>query len=83
MLGVMFLGSGFGHALDAVLRGSNIGYFIDPGRLCTTVWEHMLGVETAATENLPATSAWIGLLVICALCLLALARKIKPYEVVR
>jgi ABC-2 type transport system permease protein len=83
VLAVMFLGSGFGHALDVVLRGSKIGYFIDPGRLSTTVWEHMLGVETSATETLSATAAWIGLLAICGLCLLLLTRKVRPYEVVR
>ena len=83
VLGVMFLGSGFGHAIDAVLRGTNIGAFIDPGRLSTTVWEHLLGVNTAATETLSAGSAWIGLLAICGLCLVLLARKIRPYEVVR
>lgn len=83
VLGVMFLGSGFGRALEAVLRGSKIGYFVDPGRLSTTVWEHLLGVETSATESLSATSAWLGLLVICGLCLLLLARKVRAYEVVR
>jgi hypothetical protein len=65
------------------LRGSKIGYFVDPGRLSTTVWEHLLGVETSATESLSATSAWLGLLVICGLCLLLLARKVRAYEVVR
>lgn len=80
ILGIIFLGAGFGKAINTVLRDGSIGYFIDPGSLVARVWAGLFGVDSAV--DLSVSSAWMGLIAICLLCLLLLARKVRAYEVI-
>lgn len=80
ILGVMFFLSGFGAALNAVLH-SSIGYYISPGALITRVCAQVFGEQSPV--HISAWSAWVGLLVMCGICLALLARKVRAFEVVR
>src|ERR1700686_2344526 len=80
VLGVMFFLSGFGSAVNAVLR-SNIGYYMNPGSLMTPVCAPLFGLESPI--HFSAFSDWMGLLVICGICLALLAKKVRAYEVIR
>lgn len=80
VLGVMFFLSGFGAAINGVLR-SNIGYYINPGALMTRVCAQLFGLDSPI--DISAFSAWMGLLVICGICLALLGKKVRAYEVVR
>ena len=80
LLGVLFLGSGFGHAINGILQ-TNYGYVLDLANLIGAVWAKLFGIR----NELPIsqTEAWVSLLTICALCLLLLWRKVRAYEVVK
>jgi ABC-2 type transport system permease protein len=80
VLGVMFFMSGFGAAINGVLR-SNIGFYINPGALMTRVCAQMFGMESPI--DIPALNAWIALLVICGICVALLSKKVRAYEVIR
>jgi len=80
VLGVMFFLSGFGAAINGVLR-SNIGYYINPGALMTRVCAQLFGLDPPI--DISAFSAWMGLLVICGICLALLSKKVRAFEVVR
>lgn len=80
VLGVMFFLSGFGAAMNAVLR-SHIGYYINPGALITRVSADLFGMESPI--EISAFSAWVGLLVMCGICLALLGKKVRAYEVIR
>jgi hypothetical protein len=80
MLGVFFLGAGFGHAIDAVMRTQS-GGLIDIGNLMSTVWTSLFGIQNHLPT--PVAEAWMALLVICAVCLWLLMRKVRAYEVVK
>lgn len=70
-------------ALGAVvdqLYDTEWGKLLSPTSLCFSLWDRLLR-ETPAPV-LPAWSAWAGLTVVCGLCLLLLARKVRAYEVV-
>ena len=80
MLGVFFLGSGFGKAINAVMRTTS-GSLIDIGDLMAKVWTSLFRVQ----NDLPISTAeaWVALLGICAICLWLLMRKVRAYEVVQ
>jgi ABC-2 type transport system permease protein len=80
VLGVMFFLSGFGAAINAVLR-SNIGNYINPGALITRVSADLFGVESPI--EISAWSAWVGLLAMCGICVFLLGKKVRAFEVVR
>lgn len=80
MLGVFFLGAGFGHAINAVMRTQS-GSLIDIGNLITTVWTSLFRIPNPIRTS--AAEAWTMLLLICAVCLFLLMRKVRTYEVIR
>ena len=80
LLGVMFFLSGFGAAINAVLR-SNIGHYINPGSLITCVSAGLFGIESPV--DISPASAWVALLAMCGICLLLLSKKLRAFEVVR
>jgi ABC-2 type transport system permease protein len=80
LLGLFFVGSAFGQAINAVLSTRN-GYLIDLGNLILTVESHLFG--QLPPTRLPAANAWLALLAICTLCVYLLERKVRAYEVVR
>ena len=80
VLAQMFFLSGFGAAINAVMR-SNIGHYISPSALITRVSAQLFGIESPI--DISAWSAWVALLVMCGLCLLLLRKKVRAFEVVR
>lgn len=80
LFAVVFLGQGFGQALDAALRTRN-GIVVNLSQLITTVENHLF--RRTLGPGISAAGCWIELLAICALCLLLLGRKIRGYEVTR
>ncbi len=81
VLGTFFLGAGFGAAVNAVMRTTN-GYFLDIGHMMNTVWAALFRVENY-DAGVSVTAALLQLVVVCALCLWLLSRKIRAIEVVR
>lgn len=81
LLGIFFLGAGFGGAINAVMDTHN-GDLINLGSMIAVVWRHLFGLDEANAPISPGT-AWAALLIVCALCLFFLTRKVKAYEVVR
>src|SRR5579884_2404706 len=72
MLAIVFLGSGFGQAINKILRTAD-GALIDIGSLIQAVWCSLFHVEPNV-EISPA-KAWVGLIVICLVCLGLLRKK--------
>ena len=81
VLGVFFLGAGFGAAINAVMRTSN-GYFIDIGHMLGTLWASLFRLDNFDTE-VSVASAVFQLVAVCTLCLLLLRRKTRAFEVVK
>jgi ABC-2 type transport system permease protein len=80
LLGILFMGAGFGQAINAVLRTQQ-GYLIDVGHLISVIWGDLFRQE--ANMDFSVGEAWIALLAFLGVCLLLLMRKIKANEVVR
>jgi hypothetical protein len=80
LLAVFFFGSGFGHAINAVMR-TDSGSLIDIGNLIATVWMSLFGISNELSTSL--SEAWTVLLIMCAICLLLLMRKVRAYEVIK
>jgi ABC-2 type transport system permease protein len=80
MLGIVFIGAGFGHAIDGIMRTTK-GSLLDIGNCITAIWCSLFRVDS--TVNISAGQAWVSLLVICAICLWLLAKKLRAYEVVK
>jgi hypothetical protein len=57
------------------------GDVLSPISSVRVVWQHLFDVGSKA--QIPIWAAWSSLLLVCALCLLLLARKVRAYEVVR
>ena len=80
LLGVMFLGAGFGQAVNAVLR-TDVGYFFNLPYLMGTVWIALFQVDIE--QSISMTQASVAVLVYCTACLWLLLRKVRAYEVIR
>jgi len=80
LLGVLFFGAGFGHAVNAVLHTES-GYFINIVYLMGTVLTSLFRID--ADGAISSAQAWIALLIYCALCLALLVRKVKAFEVIK
>jgi ABC-2 type transport system permease protein len=80
VLAILFMGSGFAHAINAVLR-TNQGFLIDVSQLLSVIWRSLLR-DTADLPFSP-TEAWLGLLTIAGCCLFLLMKKVRANEVVR
>ena len=80
LLAVMFFGSGFAQAINAVLRIDS-GHFFDIGYLMAVVWTSLFRIETSLAIS--ASQAWIAILLYCSVCLWLLMRKVRAYEVIR
>jgi ABC-2 type transport system permease protein len=80
VLGVMFFGTGFGAAVNGIMRTSE-GYLFSIPTLLTIVMHSLF--RLGRFTDLPPAEACIALLIISAGCLFLLGRKIRAYEVVR
>jgi ABC-2 type transport system permease protein len=87
MLGVFFVLAGFGGALNEVLR-TKWGNVLNLGFVINRVWFSLFRIEPFSgfrnpIFDLPASSAWIALIVLAFLCMFMLNRKLRAREVVR
>jgi ABC-2 type transport system permease protein len=82
MLGIFFMGSGFGEAVNAILRTKQ-GTLLNIGNLMRIVWVRLFRIEATTAVDFSPAEAWIALIVICACCLGLLSRKLRAHEVVK
>jgi hypothetical protein len=80
LLGVMFASGGFGAAIAAVLNTS-AGFYLDPAVLVAVIYTDFFDVPIKI--QISPLGAYLGLIGICAFCILLLSRKIRAFQVVR
>src|SRR5947209_3983623 len=80
LLGTLFIGAGFGQAINAVLRTQQ-GYLIDVGKLISVIWGDLFRQQPSL--EFPVSEAWIGMLAFAGACLFLLTRKVRANEVIR
>ena len=80
VLGVIFLGAGFGAAVNGVLR-TVMGELVSVPQLLANVMSSLFRLEPMREHLSPLLSA-MGLLAFAAACLFLLSRKLRAYEVV-
>ena len=80
LLAVLFMGSGFAHAINSVLQTKQ-GFLIDLSTLTSIIWQSLL--YDSSDMPFPSSEAWIALLAIAGCCLFLLMKKVKANEVVR
>lgn len=91
MFAVFAVTPGFGEAINEVLR-TNWGHVLNLGHMVKVVWFNLFripltpqqsGAGSPTDKDLPVMAAWIGVLVVCAVCVLLLNTRLKAREVVR
>lgn len=98
LLAIYFIPSIFGEMINRLLL-TRWGGLVAPNELIRVIWAGLFRDDVYLNERMrvmrragalievnrfvPLWSAWVALLVICALCLLLLSRKVRAYEVVR
>jgi ABC-2 type transport system permease protein len=80
MLAVFFAGTGFGTAINNVLR-THYGSLISLNQVMHTIWGELFRYDWGA--QLTLNEAWGVLVLLSVLCLWLLARRIRPFEVVK
>jgi ABC-2 type transport system permease protein len=80
VLGVFFAGAGFGSAINSVMR-TNYGALINLTQVAHTVQADLLHYDSGT--EMATSSAWIVLIVTCALSMTLLARRVRAFEVVK
>jgi ABC-2 type transport system permease protein len=81
MLGIFFMGAGFGQAVNLILRTKQ-GTLTDIGSLMGVVWRDLFRTGDRLVD-FPPGEAWVMLILICCACLVLLNKKLRPHEVVR
>jgi ABC-2 type transport system permease protein len=80
VLGVFFAGTGFGAAINNVLR-TQYGGLISLNQVIYTIWGSLFRYDWGAELSL--TQAWSVLCLVCVGCLWLLAKRIRPLEVIK
>ncbi len=80
ILGVFFLGAGFGSAINAVLR-TKYGSLINLTEVMRTLWSSLF--REPLDSGLDTLDAWNALAVTCLVCLWLLFKKVRAFEVVK
>jgi ABC-2 type transport system permease protein len=80
VLGVIFAGAGFGAAINSLMR-TNYGALIDLTQVAHTIWSYLFRYDTGTEVSL--TRAWIVLGVVSLICLWLLAKRIRPFEIIK
>ncbi|MGH9557757.1 MAG: hypothetical protein ACRD30_00860 [Bryobacteraceae bacterium] len=80
ILGIFFAGAAFGAAINAIMR-TKYGTLADLAEVNFTIWSKLF--RSDAATGIDASDAWIALGAVCAVCLWLLAKKIRPFEVVK
>ena len=80
VVGVFFASSAIAHAINEAYRTA-WGDLINLGGLTRTAWAGLFGTESPT--GIPGGTAWLALVLYCALFLWLLTRKVRAYQVVR
>jgi ABC-2 type transport system permease protein len=80
ILGVFFVGAGFGAAINGVMRTKN-GSLIDIVQMMATAWGQLFRYDSG--NGITAAQAWMVLGIVCAISLWLLSRKVRAFEVVK
>jgi len=80
LLGVIFAGAGFGMAINSLMRTS-YGSLIDLSQVVHTIWSDLFRYDTGT--EMSVASAWMVLGVTCVAAFWLLARRIRPFEVIK
>jgi ABC-2 type transport system permease protein len=80
LLGVIFAGAGFGMAINSLMRTS-YGSLIDLSQVVHTIWSDLFRYDTGT--DMSVGSAWVVLGLVSALSVWLLARRIRPFEVIK
>jgi len=80
LLGVIFAGAGFGMAINSLMRTS-YGSLIDLSQVVHTIWSDLFRYDTGT--DMSVGNAWVVLGVVCAVSVWLLARRIRPFEVIK
>ncbi len=84
IIGIFIAGSGFGAAINAVMR-THYGSLINLTQINLTIWSKLFRLPdiSGSRDRLSPTEAWAAILSISALCLWLLSRKVRAFEVVK
>jgi ABC-2 type transport system permease protein len=80
ILGLHFVGAGFGQAINQILQTRH-GSLINSAQVIHTIWADLF--RSGRSMDLSVTQAWIVLGVACLLCLGLLSQRIRGFEVVK
>jgi len=80
LLVVFFVAGGLAAVINVMFRTS-WGSVINITDMIHVIWAGLFGVEPL--NDTPQWVAWLSPAIFCAVCLVLLARKLRPYEVVR
>lgn len=80
VLSVIFAGAGFGTAINSLMH-TNYGALIDLSQVAHTIWSYLFRYDTGTEMSL--SSAWIVLSVVSLVSLWLLAKRIRPFEVIK
>ena len=81
ILGVIFVGAGFGHALNAVMR-INSGTMLDLAQDSFTIWSALFRLHDTS-QRIHALDAANAIAAACLICLWLLFKKVRAFEVVK
>lgn len=80
VLGVIFAGAGFGTAINSLLR-THYGTLIDLPQVAHTIWSYLFRYDTGA--EMSVSGAWAVLAVTSLTCVWLLAKRVRPFEVIK
>jgi ABC-2 type transport system permease protein len=80
VLGVFFAGAGFGSALNSVMR-TQYGTLLNLTEVMFTIWSKLF--RWPLDTGISLESAWICVVVVAAVCLWLLVRRVRAFEVVK
>jgi ABC-2 type transport system permease protein len=80
ILAVFFAGAGFGTAVNAIVR-TNYGALLDLRQVIAIVFSQMFRDDSPPA--VPPGDAWLALGICAVLCLWLLAKRVRPFEVVK
>lgn len=81
ILAVIFLGAGFGTAVNAIMR-TNLGTTLDLAQCTFVIWSGWFRLSDANTR-IDALDAWNAIAAACLICLWLLFKKVRAFEVVK
>jgi ABC-2 type transport system permease protein len=82
IFGLVFVGAGFGEALNRALH-TTLGCAVNLPTIIRTVWSSLFRSGTGSNQPLLPSAAWTLLAAFCAVCYLLLAGKLRAYHVER